>query len=821
MAAATRIVLIIISILQFLFPFFEFESPVLPEEPGESITEEITTEAPEELTTLPVGCKHIGGEATCSAKAICIRCGEAYGEFSEHSYSSVTSVVTCEKDGYTIYSCTVCKYSYTGDIVKSEGHKYKSRVIEPTCTEAGRTVYSCENCGDYYSENETPAIGHNYEMTEVLPDCVNVGAYVYTCTNCGDSYSEETDKPLGHNYVAVITAPTCYNEGYTTYTCPGCSDSYVDDVVAALGHSFTNFIPDGNATCKQDGTKTAICDNGCKNISTVADPGSMLPHKDDNKDKFCDYGGEELFIEFTHLTYPAEAVKTAEDWFLTVEAMTARANENDDVYVAAQGYENNGVIISPYYTVKVEGTSIPVYAATTYVGSTGKGALHSFSEIYIEKDEYSTFKIEINSGSLSITDAVVLPESYGETVTVENGKATAIVSGFGAHTFLFNGENQAYTYTIFVREEVDEDAEIQALRDEGYEVTVVEGYLTHSYTVFSGQPTSKQVIYMKKGAYVTANHTFDINSDADNAGNPETVSDGNPATAHNGIGLNRMPFVSAYNTSYIKILGYGVLDLTRLDRGERRGVVFSFVNNVEVRGIKIINSPEWSFITYRCDNVTIKDVDVFGYRQNSDAFDICNSKNVTLDGCFARSGDDIFAIKTLGGDENAVSDNITFKNCYAWASKARAFGLFGESNRSVSNATFKDNYVLMHDATWDYDRIPAIGIVAESADPNNGAIRFENITFENIEISRNYAAAVNVMIWNQISNKFTIDNVVFKNISYKSNSVLNRIVTYSSNGTIANVQFENTTCNGTKVVDSNKTAYFSEESYWGNYITVK
>ena len=92
---------------------------------------------------------------------------------------------------------------------------------------------------------------------------------------------------------------------------------------------------------------------------------------------------------------------------------------------------------------------------------------------------------------------------------------------------------------------------------------------------------------------------------------------------------------------------------------------------------------------------------------------------------------------------------------------------------------------------------------------------------ENIEISRNYAAAANVIIFNQITNNFTIDNIVFKNISYQSNNVLNRIVTYSNNGTITNVQFENTTCAGTKVVDSNKTLYFSEESYWGGYITVK
>ncbi len=820
MEFAARIMLIIMSILQFLFPFFDFDTPEVPEESTSVIVEE--TE-PEEQPTFDEGCRHAGGEATCRQKAVCELCGEEYGEGGTHKYDIKITPATCTDGGYTTYRCTLCGDSYIGDEKPALGHSYKSRVIEVSCTENGRTVYVCEHCGDSYSENEIPSWGHNYQQVgETLPDCVNNGYYTFTCENCGDSYTEPTDAPLGHNYVASVTLPSCKNNGYTTYTCPGCGDSYIDDIVAALGHSFTNYIPDGNANCQYDGTKTAYCDNGCGLTSTYEDIGSKLPHKDDNKDKFCDIGGEELHASYTHLTYPSVVVKTLAEMSTTADKMSSRADKNDDdIYVANQGYADSGVIVSPYYTVKVDGNSVPVYGAITYIGTTEKGAIHSFSEIYIEKGEYCTVRVEINSAELNITDAKILPESFGETVQVENGKATAIISGFGAHTFLFNNENQAYTYTIFIREEVDEEAEIEALRAEGYTVSVVDGYMALDYAAFSGPALGKQVVYLKKGSYVSANHKFEINSDADNSGNPETTADGANAIDHNGIGLNRFPFVCVHNTNDIKILGYGALDLTHLDRGERRGMVFTFANNVEVRGVKLINAPEWSLVLYRCDNVSIKDVDIFGYRTNSDAFDICNSKNVTVEGCFARTGDDIFAVKALGGDANAITDNVVFSNCYAWAAKARAFGLFGECNRSVSNVTFKDSYVLMHDATWDEDRIPALGIVAEVADPNNGDIIYKDITFENIEISRNKAAAANVMIFNQITNNFTIDNVVFKNISYQSNNVLNRIVTYSSTGSISNVIFENTTCGGTKVVDGNKTAYFSEESYWGNYITVK
>lgn len=822
----SRIIMILMSffsIFSFLFPSVNKPAPEVPEEPSSGIIEEeeSTTEAP---STLPQTCKHIGGTASCTAKAICIRCGEPYGDGGSHKYVATITRPTCLEGGFTAYACSVCGDNYIGDKIDALGHSYKSRVIDPTCEETGKTVFVCEYCGDNYSENEVPALGHNYIMTETAPDCINPGYYVYTCDKCSDSYKVESAPAGGHNYIPLVTAPSCKNGGYTTYTCPGCNDSYIDNYTEALGHSFTNYVSDNNASCRYDGTKTAYCDNGCGNISTLIDEGSILPHADENKDKRCDNGDEELLVEFTHLEYTSQAVRRPEDWNLTVEKILSRADktEGQDIYESAQGYTDaNGIFVSPYYTVKVEGKSVPVYGAITYSGSTDKGTLHSFSEIYVKKGDYCTFEIEINSAQLGITDAKIIPEAYGENAVVTDGKLTAILSGFGAHTFLFNGENQAYTYTIFVREEIDEDAEIAELRAQGYTVYVVEGFLPHDYTVFSGPATAKSVIYLKKGAYVTANHKFEINNDSDNQSLAETNDAGEAASVHNGIGLNRFPFIGAHNTSDIKILGYGALDLTDLDRGERRAIVLDFTNNVEVRGVKLINAPEWTFITYRCENVLIKDVDVFGYRQNSDAFDICNSKNVTVDGCFARTGDDIFVVKTLGGDANAITDTITIKNCYAWAAKARAFGIFGETNRSISNVTFKDSFVLMHDATWDPDRIPALGIVAETADVNNGAITLRDITFENIEVSRNLSSAANVIIFNQIANNFTIDNVNFKNISYKSNNVLNRIVTYSDTGTISNVIFENTTCNGTNVTDGNKTQYFSQESYWGNYITVK
>ena len=49
------------------------------------------------------------------------------------------------------------------------------------------------------------------------------------------------------------------------------------EIVTAIGHKFTSYIPDNNATCLEDGTKTAKCDN-CSVTNTLPEAGSKLGH---------------------------------------------------------------------------------------------------------------------------------------------------------------------------------------------------------------------------------------------------------------------------------------------------------------------------------------------------------------------------------------------------------------------------------------------------------------------------------------------------------------------------------------------------------------
>ena len=269
------------------------------------------------------------------------------------------------------------------------------------------------------------------------------------------------------------------------------------------------------------------------------------------------------------------------------------------------------------------------------------------------------------------------------------------------------------------------------------------------------------------------------------------------------MGLTRCPYLNLTMCNNVKIVGNGVIDLSHLDRAERRGIVLAYSNNMEIRGVKFINSPEWTFITYDCENITIKDVDIFGYRQNSDAFAICNTRNATIDNSFCRSGDDLFDVKATGGREEAISKNVTFTNCTAWNGKARCFGICGEVNNDISDITFKDSTVVFHDATWNKDRIPALAIVVENS---GGSI--SNVTFENINVHRAYSRAIGCLIYGSDVENFNISNIKYKNVKYNTTYTAK----IASNGKTTNrisAEFENVYANGYKItqVDSNNFEY--------------
>ena len=102
----------------------------------------------------------------------------------------------------------------------------------------------------------------------------------------------------------VTTPATCTEKGVKTYTCTSSSHTKTEDI-PALNHSFAGqeYVSDNNATCEQDGTKTAKCvrygTGGCMETDTVTDTDSKLGHL------FEDY------VSNNDATYEHDGTKTA------------------------------------------------------------------------------------------------------------------------------------------------------------------------------------------------------------------------------------------------------------------------------------------------------------------------------------------------------------------------------------------------------------------------------------------------------------------------------------------------------------------------------
>ena len=98
----------------------------------------------------------------------------------------------------------------------------------------------------------------------------------------------------------VTTPATCTGKGVRTYTCTSSSHTKTEDI-PALNHSFAGqeYVSDNNATCEQDGTKTAKCvrygTGDCTETDTVTDTGSKLGHFFEdyvsNNDATCEQDG--------------------------------------------------------------------------------------------------------------------------------------------------------------------------------------------------------------------------------------------------------------------------------------------------------------------------------------------------------------------------------------------------------------------------------------------------------------------------------------------------------------------------------------------------
>ena len=69
---------------------------------------------------------------------------------------------TCTETGWEEYdTCSRCDYTTKVEI-PAPGHDYTEKVVKPTCEKGGYTLYTCKNCHDSYKDHQTKTLLHWY-----------------------------------------------------------------------------------------------------------------------------------------------------------------------------------------------------------------------------------------------------------------------------------------------------------------------------------------------------------------------------------------------------------------------------------------------------------------------------------------------------------------------------------------------------------------------------------------------------------------------------------------------------------------------------------
>ncbi len=474
--------------------------------------------------------------------------------------------------------------------------------------------------------------------------------------------------------------------------------------------------------------------------------------------------------------YPAEAVHAATAD--TVFEFLTRSDNPTSFEGENNGRDGTAILSSPYFSATLNESAVPVYSTLVYSATTGEAELHSYATVFVSDPADAQLSLELTAHGFRPEKAAVLPTSLGVEAQVNGKKITANLNACGTYSFMFDENDQEHAFTLFVKEYTDEDSEIaeyQKLYGEE-NVTVFEpGVYEIDYLDIQ---KDNSIVYLKAGSVLLAKHKFEMTAAEQDM---TTVEDNAPQS--NSLGLQRFPVINFFACSNVKLLGNGTVDMTQLDWNERRGVIFSSCQGVEIRDVVLINSPAWTLVAHCCDSVEISNVAVFGYRTNSDGIAITNTKNATVSDCFARSGDDLFEVKTLNTSENFPAENVLFENCHAWNGKARCFGITHEVYYPVSDITFRNCAVLYRDATWDNDIVCSLAVQV-----GEGGAAVKNILFENIEIYKDLGRPINILFMSDEISNGLIDSVTFRNVTYDAD--MQPQIRAENSNTISNIKFE-------------------------------
>ena len=165
--------------------------------------------------------QHAAKAPTCTEKGwnayeTCSRCDyTTYAELPALNHDLVqhdAKAPTCTEKGWDAYeTCSRCDYTTYAE-QPALNHDYQAVTVEPTCETDGYTVFTCSRCKDSYTANPTDQLGHQFGAWS--PN--GTGAQSADCLRQGCAHTGSTD-------CRKFTFRTA--EGETLTFCPVCGQA--------------------------------------------------------------------------------------------------------------------------------------------------------------------------------------------------------------------------------------------------------------------------------------------------------------------------------------------------------------------------------------------------------------------------------------------------------------------------------------------------------------------------------------------------------------------------------------------------------------------
>ena len=202
--------------------------------------------------------RHDAQAPTCTEKGwdaydTCSRCNyTTYQEIPALNHNLVrhdAQAPTCTEKGWDAYdTCSRCNYT-TYQEIPALNHDYQAVTVEPTCETDGYTVFTCSRCKDSYTADPTDKLGHQFGAWS--PN--GTGSQSAGCLRQGCAHIGSTD-------CRKFTFRTA--EGETLTFCPVCGQAenaaQLEKIDAATAWTISGSLSAADVTARTNGEYLSV-----------------------------------------------------------------------------------------------------------------------------------------------------------------------------------------------------------------------------------------------------------------------------------------------------------------------------------------------------------------------------------------------------------------------------------------------------------------------------------------------------------------------------------------------------------------------------------